>query len=240
MADGTIYYNWFKPRSIAVRVLAKTLKLDVELKHINGSEDADASYLSLNPLGKIPTFVDGDGFVLKECCAILTYIATKYQEKKNFLGANQQEYFSVQQWLSFANSEFLLAMGGALHPIMKDFKTEIHCLANDCGRMMLRELDMMEAHLAEKPYLVGQSVTIADLLLASFVGCGYQVFHGSWWNDYPNISKWFLSVYNIPEFKDTMGELQKFEKDIPLSLQGKDTQAAREILARNYAIPSMV
>ena len=56
-----------------MRVLAKLLDLDVKLVHIDGSEDADPSYLALNPLGKIPTFVDGDGFVLTECCAILTY-----------------------------------------------------------------------------------------------------------------------------------------------------------------------
>jgi elongation factor 1-gamma len=54
-------------------VLAKLLDLDVKMEHIDGSETADASYLALNPLGKIPTFVDGDGFVLTECSAILTY-----------------------------------------------------------------------------------------------------------------------------------------------------------------------
>jgi len=56
-----------------VRVLAKLLDLDVELVHIDSSEDADPRYLALNPLGKIPTFVDRDGFVLTECCAILNY-----------------------------------------------------------------------------------------------------------------------------------------------------------------------
>ncbi|KAK3046340.1 elongation factor EF-1 gamma subunit [Extremus antarcticus] len=228
MAMGTLYYNWFKPRSIAIRVLAKLLDLDLDFIHINGSEDAGAAYLALNPLGKIPTYVDQDGFVLTECTAVLTYIATQYQHKKSLLGANQQEYFKVQQWLSFANSELLVSMGGALYPIMKDFKTEIVCDADDCARMLLRELQVLDDHLAGRTYLVGESLTIADLLMNSFIGCGIQVFHQSWWDDYPNIARWFLPIYNLPENKAVAGELAKFEKEIPPALQGKKAQRALE------------
>jgi len=134
----------------------------------------------------------------------------------------------VQQWLSFANSELLVSMGGALYPIMKDFKTEIVCDADDCARMLLRELQVLDDHLAGRTYLVGESLTIADLLMNSFIGCGIQVFHQSWWDDYPNIARWFLPIYNLPENKAVAGELAKFEKEIPPALQGKKAQRALE------------
>ena len=131
-------------------------------------------------------------------------------------------------------------MGGTLHPIMRDFKTEIHCLANDCARMMLRELEVIENHLAGRQYLVGDSLTIADLLLVSFAGCGIQVLHGAWYEDYPNMARWLLPIWKLPEHLSTVGELKKLEANIPLPLKGKSSDAAKELLARNYFIPSMV
>jgi len=130
-------------------------------------------------------------------------------------------------------------MGGTLHPIMRDFKTEIHCLANDCARMMLRELEVIETRLVGRQYLVGDSLTIADLLLVSFVGCGIQVLHGAWYEDYPNMARWLLPIWNLPEHLSTVGELKKLDANIPLPLRGKRSDAARKLLARDYVIPSM-
>lgn len=234
----------------------------MDLVHITGFQDADASYLALNPLGKIPTYVDQDGFVLTECIRILTYgkasllpqsfgmhhdpclvhvtwvmtltfswnlVAMRYRHKRNLLGANEQEYFKIQQWMSFANSEFLPAMGGVLFPIMKGkFPMQIHSNAEDSARMMLKELKMLDDHLSGREYLVGESLTIADLLMVSFVGRGFQIFHGSWYSDYPNISRWLLPIYNMPDNIAVMGELQKFELEIPEALRGMEYQAAEK------------
>jgi elongation factor 1-gamma len=53
--------------------VAKANKLDLETVETETGSKAPADYLKLNKLGKIPTFVGSDGYVLSECIAIAIY-----------------------------------------------------------------------------------------------------------------------------------------------------------------------
>jgi hypothetical protein len=61
------------PRTTAVRVVAAANKLDLELVPTETGASAPADFLKYNKLGKIPTFVGADGYVLSECIAIAIY-----------------------------------------------------------------------------------------------------------------------------------------------------------------------
>jgi elongation factor 1-gamma len=54
-------------------VVAKANGLDIEVVEVPTGEKATADYLKYNKLGKIPTFVGADGYVLTECVAIAIY-----------------------------------------------------------------------------------------------------------------------------------------------------------------------
>lgn len=118
-------------------------------------------------------------------------------------------------------------MGGTLSPIMKAFPMQIRANAEDSARMMLKELKILDDHLEGREYLVGDSLTIADLLMVSFVGRGFQVFHKSWHDDYPNLLRWLLPIYNMPQNVAVMGELQNLDFDIPEELRGMKYQASQ-------------
>jgi elongation factor 1-gamma len=53
--------------------VAKANKLNLEIVQTATGSSAPADYLKLNKLGKIPTFVGSDGYVLSECIAIAIY-----------------------------------------------------------------------------------------------------------------------------------------------------------------------
>ena len=53
--------------------MAKANKIDLEIVETQTSANAPADYLKYNKLGKIPTFVGADGYVLSECIAIAIY-----------------------------------------------------------------------------------------------------------------------------------------------------------------------
>lgn len=59
-------------RSTVLRVLAKENKLDIELVETR-PPNVSTDYLLLNPLGRIPTFVGANDFVLTEVIAIAIY-----------------------------------------------------------------------------------------------------------------------------------------------------------------------
>lgn len=73
MSFGVLYTRPFNPRSLAILAVAKANGLPLEVKPITSSKEAPEEYLKLNPLGKIPTFVGADGYVLTESIAIAIY-----------------------------------------------------------------------------------------------------------------------------------------------------------------------
>lgn len=76
----TLYFAKASPPARACLLLARHLKLDIEVKHVNlaSGEQHSEEYLKLNPLKKVPVLVDDD-FVLSESRAILVYLINTRQ-----------------------------------------------------------------------------------------------------------------------------------------------------------------
>ena len=71
-AFGTLHTAAGNARSTAIKVVAKANNLELDIKEHTFPID-DANYLLVNHLGKVPTFVGADGYVLSECIAIAIY-----------------------------------------------------------------------------------------------------------------------------------------------------------------------
>jgi glutathione S-transferase len=76
----TLYFSTPSGPARSVLLLARYLKLDIEVKHINlgAGEQHDPEFLKINPLHKVPVLVDGD-YILSESRAILDYLVNSRQ-----------------------------------------------------------------------------------------------------------------------------------------------------------------
>jgi glutathione S-transferase len=72
MSFGKLYGFGDNARSVVNLVVAKENKLDIELVDTR-PPDVSVDYLKLNPMGKVPTFVSSNGFILTEAMAIAIY-----------------------------------------------------------------------------------------------------------------------------------------------------------------------
>jgi glutathione S-transferase len=72
MSFGKLYGFGDNARSVVNLVVAKENKLDIELVDTR-PPDVSVDYLKLNPMGKVPTFVSSNGFILTESMAIAIY-----------------------------------------------------------------------------------------------------------------------------------------------------------------------
>lgn len=68
----TVLTHQGNARATVLLAIAKENKLDVELVETR-PPNIDAEYQKLNPLGRIPTFVAPNGFLLTESIAIAVY-----------------------------------------------------------------------------------------------------------------------------------------------------------------------
>lgn len=59
-------------RSIAIKAIAKAYGLELDIVHATLGNPTP-EHLAVNKLGRIPTFVDEEGFVLSECMAVALY-----------------------------------------------------------------------------------------------------------------------------------------------------------------------
>lgn len=160
-------YEFAPTRSIRVRWALQELGVDFETVQVNlrAGENRRPEFLKLNPAGKLPVLVDGD-LVLTESVAIVLYLAEKYPEK-GLLPADPRERAKVNQWLLFAATEleqplWRIARHKFLYPEDKRQPGDIPVACEDFKAMA----DVLEKHMEQRQFVVGDSVTVADLVMA--------------------------------------------------------------------------
>ena len=136
------------------------------LTHIDFSkrEQKSPEFLNINPNGRIPAIVDhscGD-FCVFESGAILWYLAEKYQ---CFLPVSQRERSEVLQWLMFQMAGIGPIMGQAMY-FQRIAAPNGHHEPFSIERFVAesrRLLEVLDRRLADREWLVGDALTIADM-----------------------------------------------------------------------------
>jgi len=177
-----------------VELFASLAGLKHEVNNINlpEGEHKEAPYLALNPLGQVPTIEDGD-IVISDSNAILVYLARKYAPA--YLPQDPQLEAEVQKFLTLAAGE--LAFGPAAARLITVFNAPID--PEFTKVVAEKALSKLESHLEGREFLVGNSVTIADIAIYSYTA------HAPEGNvslmPYPNVRRLLNSVEALPGFK---------------------------------------
>lgn len=165
-------YSTATPNGVKVSIALEEMGVDYEAHFVDimQNETFGPEFLSLNPNGKIPAIVDPDGpggqaFGLWESGAILHYLA---QKTGKLLPAEPASAAKALQWVFFqmAGVGPVLGQLGYFHCFAgKDIedKRPLQRFVNESKRV----LDVLEGQLAQGPWLLGQTYSIADI---SFVG----------------------------------------------------------------------
>ncbi|KAJ3322225.1 ATP-dependent RNA helicase dhx37 [Boothiomyces sp. JEL0866] len=206
-----IYSYPNNPRVQKALIAAKYNNLDVQESVISvGKENTSAEFLAKFPLGKVPAFEGADGFTVYESNAIAYYVAN--QEGTLLLGNDEKEAALVQQWVVFADNEFSQAAAGWLYPIfgIVPYSEEATNKAKDSVKKTLTGLNR---HLANRTFLVGERVTLADIVL---VTCLYDffdlVFDPAFMAPFKHVQRWYVTAANQPHFKAVLGDVKLCQK----------------------------
>jgi len=162
-----VLYEFAPTRSIRPRWVLQELEVPFESVTVDlaNGEQRTAEFLKINPAGQVPVLVDGD-LVLTESVAISIYLSEKYPHK-HLLPAGEREKAEVYKWLLFATTAleqplWRIAKHSSLYPQEKRIPEEIDLARED----FLAIAGVAEQHLSTREYLVGNSATVADFVLA--------------------------------------------------------------------------
>ncbi|RMZ88607.1 hypothetical protein DV736_g4169, partial [Chaetothyriales sp. CBS 134916] len=186
-------------------VVAKENNLDIELVETRPASGVSAEYLKLNPLGKVPTFVGANGFLLTEAIAIAIYLASQ-NERTALLGKTKQDYASIVRWLSYANSEVLPTLSGWFGPLI-GHRPYNQKQVQEAKAASNKVLKVLEDHLHTQTFFVGERITLADLFVASELSRGFQyVLDKAWRAEHPHITRWYETIVNQPIWRAVIKE----------------------------------
>ncbi len=121
-------------------------------------------FLAMNPRHKVPVIKDGD-FVLYESIAIMAYLERKAPETPLF-GRNAQETGLI--WRAISEFQQYLMPGlldNVVRPIYRNEVEDKRQAIEEQMPLVHAELSLLEATLAKQPWLVGNQLSAADLLI---------------------------------------------------------------------------
>jgi GST-like protein len=166
--DRIQLYSLPTPNGVKVSVMLEETGLPYEphLVRFDAHEQRSPEFLSLNPYGKIPAILDPNGpggkpLPLFESGAILIYLADKAGQ---FLPQDAAGRYETLQWLMFqmggagpmfGQLGFFNKFGGKDY---EDKRPRDHYVAES-----KRLLDVLNQRLADRPWIVGDAYTIADM-----------------------------------------------------------------------------
>lgn len=116
--------------------------------------------------------------------------------------------------MSLVNSDMLPAIGGIILPLMGR-KQIIQMNQQDCLHVFHTDCRLLDDHLKTSKYLIGDTVTIADLFSTTMISFAVMVFHKMLAEKYPYLLKWFNEVYGMDIIKNVAGPLHLLDVPYP-------------------------
>jgi glutathione S-transferase len=188
------YHHPISGHAHRVRLFLSLLGLPFEAIEIDitQGEQKKPEFLALNAFGQVPVIQDGD-VTLADSNAILTYLALRYDDDRQWLPRDPVGAAQVQRWLSVAAGP--LANGPATARVNVLFKRPQD---PRCGEIAHALFKRMDEHLARQPFLVGTQATIADVALHTYTSHAPEGAVSL--QPHPNLRVWLQRIEALPGY----------------------------------------
>jgi glutathione S-transferase len=190
-----LYRHKLSGHSHRVELLLSLLRLPftiIDVDILKGEHKAPA-FLSKNPFGQLPVIEDGN-VTLADSNAILVYLATRYDEARQYYPREAVPSAEVQRWLSVAAGELRYGPGNLR--LLALLKAPIDKAVAERASAQL--LPLLEAWLGTRSWLVGEQITIADIAIYTYSVLAPE--GGLSLEPYPALRAWHQRIEALPGF----------------------------------------
>jgi glutathione S-transferase len=204
-----LYYHPASPNGRRAIVTLRQLDLKAEeiVVDLGRGGNTAPEYTRLNPNQKVPTLVDGD-FVLWESNAIMQYLASKKPEA-GLMPRDERGRADMLRWQCWNMNHFAPAVGtfnweNLLKRMFGGGEPDIAKLAQ-AEKELTRFGTVLDHHLADQRYVLGDQLTVADLSLAATLM--YRVPAKVPLEPFPHLLRFIESIEALEAWKSTQPKL---------------------------------
>ena len=179
-----MYHVYGMQKTRSTRVVWALEELGVEyqfhLVDLMKGVGQSAEFLKLNPYGKVPVLTDGD-LVLTESAAICSYLGDQHPDSHLVPRPGTDERGQYDQWCFFAMAELEQPLWTiAKHKFALPAKKRVPEIIDVASWEFQRVAMVLSKHLEGCDYLVGDSFTMVDILVAHTLtwSRAFKIAHG--------------------------------------------------------------
>ncbi|MFS8045696.1 glutathione transferase GstA [Rhizobium sp. BR 314] len=183
--------------SLSPHIVINELGLDVELirvDHTTHKTEAGLDFHDINPHGYVPLLELRNGDRLREGPAIVQYLADLKPEAGLAAPAGTMERYRLQEMLGFLSTEIHKGFIPLLYARLAGNYVE-------AARPKLeKRFQWIDAHLADRPFLMRDRFTVADAYLFALTGWGQAVWLKSYYkadihfDELHNLEAWYARI----------------------------------------------
>ncbi|TXG53695.1 hypothetical protein EZV62_018951 [Acer yangbiense] len=189
-----------------------------------GVSNKTPEFLKMNPIGKVPVLETPEG-PLFESNAIARYVARSKADNPLY-GASLMDYALIEQWIDFASLEIDANIRLWYGPRM-GFAVHLPPAEEAAISALKRGLVALNTYLASNTYLVGHSVTLADIIMTCNLYMGFvRVMTKKFTSEFPHVERYFWTLVNQPNFKKILGDVKQTDS-VP-AVQSKKPAQTKE------------
>jgi len=168
------------------------VKIDAKTK----KTETGADFLAVNSKGTVPALQFDDGRVLTEGPAIVQYLADQKPESGLAPRAGTFERYQLMEMLNYIASEVHKSFSPLFNPAISAEMRET-ALTN-----LSRKFDWLSGFLGKKPYLMGNTFTVADAYLFTLLNwTGHvKIDLGKW----PVLAEFKSRIAHRPKVQEAM------------------------------------
>ena len=185
--------------SRAIRSLWAIEETGIEYNHVPThffKDSKTTEFLAVNPNGRIPALTDGD-IMLCESMAINLYLTKKYASE--LYPKDDVELAKAMQWSVWAISEIEPLQ---MQIIVQNFFSggnPDQGIIDNATEQLQRPLEVLNTHLSDADYLLGNTFTVADLNLAGVMLLMQMMKFDL--SNHTNVSDWLSRCYSRDALK---------------------------------------
>lgn len=173
-------------------------------------EENSADFKAKSPLGRVPVLETSTGSITQSN-TIARYIA-RLRPEAGLLGGTLQEQTEVDQWLDFTTNEIEMPATMWYYPIFGWMEAN-EDTRKEAQDQLVNSLKYVDAHLSLRTFLVGNRVSLADIVLASALVYPMKlVLDNKLRKQFGNVTRWFTTCVAQPQFEAVIGTVTLCKK----------------------------